>query len=60
MFVQDLEQKSLDEGKTEWFFAWSYGIGWGAAIFEVGAAILLLIDKEQDEIYYKEKTVPPS
>lgn len=56
MFVEELDQKSATEGKTEWYFAWSYGIGWGAAIFEVGAAILLLIDKENDEIYYKEKS----
>ena len=53
-FVQRMGEK--DPPKTEWYFAWAYGVGWGCAIFQFGAAILLLIDKESEEIYYKEKT----
>lgn len=45
-----------ERGKTEWFFAWAYGVAWGGAIFIFGAAILLLLDKESEEIYYREKT----
>ena len=52
MFMQEID----DRGKPEWYFGWAYGIAWGAAIFLVGAAVLLLIDKETDEIYYREKT----
>ncbi|KAK2148299.1 hypothetical protein LSH36_503g00001 [Paralvinella palmiformis] len=56
MFIKDLDQKSAKMQISEWYFAWSYGIAWGAAIFEIGCAILLLIDKDNEEIYYKEKT----
>lgn len=51
MFMQEIE----DRGKPEWYFEWAYGVAWGAAIFIFGGAILLLIDKETDEVYYKEK-----
>lgn len=37
-----------------WEFGWAYGVGWGAAIFLLGGVILLLCDKESEEIYYKE------
>lgn len=40
-----------------WEFGWAYGVGWGAAIFLFGGAILLMCDKESDEIYYKERKV---
>ncbi|XP_077288952.1 transmembrane protein 47 [Arctopsyche grandis] len=40
-----------------WEFGWAYGVGWGAAIFLFGAVILLLCDKESEEIYYKERKV---
>ncbi|CAH1774993.1 unnamed protein product [Owenia fusiformis] len=52
MFMQEIQ--SL--GKSQWMFGWSYGVGWGAAIFLFGGAILLLMDKESEEIYYREKT----
>ncbi|XP_039297007.1 transmembrane protein 47 [Nilaparvata lugens] len=48
----------LNEGnRTVWEFGWAYGVGWGAAIFLFGAVVLLLCDKESEEIYYKERKV---
>ncbi|KAK6620440.1 hypothetical protein RUM44_006841 [Polyplax serrata] len=48
----------LNEGnRTVWEFGWAYGVGWGAAIFLFGAVILLLCDKESEEIYYKERKI---
>lgn len=41
--------------RTNWEFGWAYGVGWGAVIFLVGGAVLLLCEKESEEIYYKEK-----
>nr|CAG4652294.1 EOG090X0HIV [Triops cancriformis] len=40
-----------------WEFGWAYGVGWGAAIFLFGAVVLLLCDKESEEIYYKERDI---
>ncbi|XP_043472160.1 transmembrane protein 47 isoform X1 [Leptopilina heterotoma] len=40
-----------------WEFGWAYGVGWGAAIFLFGGALLLLCDKESEEIYYKERKI---
>lgn len=40
-----------------WEFGWAYGVGWGAAIFLFGAVVLLLCDKETEELYYKERKV---
>lgn len=48
----------LNEGNRRvWEFGWAYGVGWGAAIFLFGAVVLLLCDKESEEIYYKERKV---
>uniref|UniRef100_A0A1B6ECW6 Transmembrane protein 47 n=1 Tax=Clastoptera arizonana TaxID=38151 RepID=A0A1B6ECW6_9HEMI len=46
-----------DGNRTVWEFGWAYGVGWGAAIFLFGAVVLLLCDKESEEIYYKERKV---
>jgi len=40
-----------------WEFGWAYGVGWGASIFLFGGILLLLCDKESEEIYYKERTI---
>ncbi|XP_037089501.1 transmembrane protein 47-like [Pollicipes pollicipes] len=61
-FAQELEenyrQGAPDAGnRTVWEFGWGYGVGWGAAIFLFGGVILLLCDKESEEIYYKERTI---
>ncbi len=44
-------------GKPRWEFDWSYGVAWGSTLFVFGAALLLICDKEHEEIYYKEKTI---
>ncbi|CAG4965104.1 unnamed protein product [Parnassius apollo] len=47
--------------RSLWEFGWAYGVGWGAAIFLFGAVVLLLCDKESEELYYKErKRVSPA
>ena len=43
----------------KWYFSWAYGLAWGGCIFLIGAAILLLVDKESEEIFYREKTFYP-
>nr|CAG4638831.1 EOG090X0HIV [Cyclestheria hislopi] len=40
-----------------WEFGWAYGVAWGAAIFLFGASVLLMCDKEAEEVYYKERDV---
>ncbi|XP_017780671.1 PREDICTED: transmembrane protein 47 isoform X3 [Nicrophorus vespilloides] len=40
-----------------WEFGWAYGVGWGAAIFLFGGVVLLMCDKESEEIYYKERKI---
>uniref|UniRef100_A0A914WFX0 Transmembrane protein 47 n=1 Tax=Plectus sambesii TaxID=2011161 RepID=A0A914WFX0_9BILA len=48
-------------GQRDWEFDWSYGVAWGSTLFTFGASLLLICDKEHEEIYYKEKTIysPP-
>lgn len=50
-----------DYGSGEWEFDWSYGVAWGATLFTFGAALLLICDKEHEEVCHKVKTVynPP-
>lgn len=49
-------------GRRNWEFDWSYGIAWGSMLFTFGASLLLICDKEHEEVYYKEKTIynPPT
>ncbi|CAG0895827.1 unnamed protein product [Darwinula stevensoni] len=48
----------LDKGNRNlWEFGWAYGVGWGAAIFLFGSIVLLICDKESEEIYFKERTI---
>ncbi|KAK0395760.1 hypothetical protein QR680_001415 [Steinernema hermaphroditum] len=50
-----------DYGVRNWDFDWSYGIAWGATVFSFAASLLMICDKEHEDIYYKEKTMynPP-
>ncbi|TMS35470.1 hypothetical protein L596_002867 [Steinernema carpocapsae] len=50
-----------DYGVRNWDFDYSYGISWGAAVFSFAASLLMICDKEHEDIYYKEKTMynPP-
>ena len=40
-----------------YFTVQAYGVAWGAAIFLFGASVLLMCDKEAEEVYYKERDV---
>ncbi|PAV58706.1 hypothetical protein WR25_04001 [Diploscapter pachys] len=54
--------KMRDYGsRRDWEVDWSYGLAWGATLFTFGASLLLICDKEHEEVYYKEKTIynPP-
>ena len=55
MFMQEYQDRTED-GTGQWYFGWSYGLAWGALIFIFGAGILLLIDRNTEETYYREKT----
>ncbi len=52
-FTSNLQEKANDE--DEWYFGWSYGVAWGAAIFLISSAILLICDRNREEVFYKEK-----
>ncbi|CAJ0586996.1 unnamed protein product, partial [Mesorhabditis spiculigera] len=47
--------------RRDWEVDWSYGLAWGATLFTFGASLMLICDKEHEEVYYKEKTIynPP-
>nr|CAG4646686.1 EOG090X0HIV [Macrothrix elegans] len=50
--------RELSHGnRAVWEFGWAYGVAWGAAIFLFGASVLLMCDKEAEEVYYKERDV---
>ena len=48
---------AVPANRPHWYFGWAYGVGWGSAIFLIGAILLLVCDKETEEIYYKERTI---
>ncbi|KFM72660.1 Transmembrane protein 47, partial [Stegodyphus mimosarum] len=52
-FASEIEHSN----RSVWEFGWAYGVAWGCAIFLFGAILLLLCDKETEEIYYKERTI---
>ncbi|CAO4364522.1 hypothetical protein L5515_013556 [Caenorhabditis briggsae] len=47
--------------RRNWEVDWSYGIAWGAAFFTLGSVVMLVCDKDHEQVYYKEKTTfnPP-
>lgn len=49
-FISELDNKN----ETTWYFGWSYGAGWGAAIFLFASGILLICDRNREEVFYKE------
>jgi len=55
MFISEIEDYRRMFNITQWYFSWSYGIAWGAAIFLFGSAVLLAIGKETTSIEYREK-----
>ena len=54
MFMQEIDERACGDG--QWYFGWSYGLAWGAAIFTVGAIVLLVVDRNGEETLYLEKT----
>lgn len=56
-FYAELHSRSVPDNRPLWYFGWAYGVGWGAAIFLIGAVLLLVCDKETEEIFYKERTI---
>jgi len=55
MFIVEIDEYRTEFNITQWYFSWSYGIAWGAAIFLFGSAILLAIGKETTSIEFHEK-----
>ncbi len=51
MFLHEIN----DRGKDTWYFGWSYGIAWGAAVFLFGASVLLTCDRNREELFYREQ-----
>lgn len=49
-FISELSE----DNQSSWYFGWSYGVGWGGAIFLFAAAILLICDRNREEVFYKE------
>lgn len=49
-FINELEE----ENESTWYFGWSYGAGWGASIFLFASGILLICDRNREEVFYKE------
>jgi len=58
MFIAEIDDYRAVFNITQWYFSWSYGIAWGAAIFMFGSAVLLAIGKETTSIEYREKPRP--
>lgn len=44
-------------GVRYWEFDWSYGVAFSAMLIALGALLLLICDKEHEEVYHKEKTI---
>lgn len=55
MFISEIDSYRVLFNITQWYFSWSYGVAWGAAIFLCGSAILLAIGKEATSIEYHDK-----
>ena len=51
--VKFLEEISKQQ-ELHWNSGWAYGIGWGAAILNFTAAILLLLDKGKLEVIHND------
>ena len=41
---------------NDWTFGWAYGLGWVVSVMFMGSAFLLWLDKDTDEIIFREKT----
>ena len=43
-------------GIKDWDFGWAYGLGWAVTVLMAGSSLLLWLDKDADEIIFREKT----
>ncbi|XP_066247703.1 uncharacterized protein [Euwallacea similis] len=57
LFFNNKYSRILLGNRTIWEFGWAYGVGWGVAIFLFSGVVLLICDKESEEIYYKERKI---
>lgn len=51
-FSEEVGQRAGDS----WSFGWSYGVGWLSTVLLVVSALMLCLDKDADEIIFREKT----
>lgn len=51
-FIEEIKARSA----ASWGIGWAYATGWAGTIFMLGSGILLLIDRDSDELTYAEKT----
>lgn len=52
-YREDLKQNGLVE---DWGMGWAYVLGWISAILMSVGSVLILIDRNADELVYREKT----
>jgi len=50
-----VELKELN--RPDWDFDWAYVTCWISTLFTFGSALLLMLDQERDEVYFKEKSI---
>merc|ERR1711962_1267652 len=51
----DLEYEMPGEGSTVYSFGFGYGATWGSIILLFASVVLLICDRESEEIFYKER-----
>ena len=56
-FGQFLNNLSLPGGPRTYSFGFGYGCTWGSIILIFASVVLLICDRESEEIFYKEKQI---
>ena len=56
-FGQFLNKFSLPGGPRTYSFGFGYGCTWGSIILIFASVVLLICDRESEEIFYKERQV---
>lgn len=56
IFPIKYDEELRRNGIKEWVFGWAYGLGWGVTVIILISAFLLWLDKDADEIIFREKT----
>ncbi len=53
-----VQQKKICSGAERvWGYGFGYGVSWLSFILILGSLVLLICDRESEEIFYKEKQV---